>query len=73
MRYTVIVWDNDGKRSEHVTDSYIVAHDLARNFRTRANRTVKIGHYGDAIRHWTRTDGAHGNQWSSRATAECAR
>lgn len=74
MRYSVIVWNNDGQRGVvHETDALVNALAVAKNVRTRSNRTVKIGHIGDAIRHWTRTEGAHGNQWSARSTAECSR
>ena len=73
MRYSVIVWDNAGNRSEEPASDLPHALAVAKGRRVRVNRTVKVGHVGDAIRHWTRTDGAHGNQWSSRATAECSR
>jgi hypothetical protein len=72
-RYKLNVWDNAGRRTERYTDMLHVALMWAKEARTRANRTVKIGHDGDAIRHWTRTNGAHGNQWSAHSTAECSR
>lgn len=73
MRYEVIVWDNDGQRSAHKVDALPDALAYARCCRSLRNRTVKIGHCGDAIRHWTRTIGARRNHWSKRATAECSR
>lgn len=73
MSYVVAVWDNAGKRSEREAVTLDGALEFAKRERNPRNRTVKIGHCGDAIRHWTRTEGAHGNQWSARATAECSR
>ena len=73
MRYRVIIWNNNGDRSEWHADTMKHALDLAKDHRTPCNRTVKIGEGGDAIRHWTRTEGRTGNQWASRATAECSR
>ena len=74
MRYEVIVWNNAGQRGVvHEADALANALAVARQVRTRQNRTVKVGHCGDSIRHWTRTEGKHGNQWSARSTAECSR
>jgi hypothetical protein len=73
MSFKVIAWDNDGKREEFDCASQREALALARGHRSPKYRTVKVGHDGDAIRHWTRTEGAHGNQWSARSTAECSR
>jgi len=69
-RYAVIVWDNDGMRSEHDAADVSFALRLAKSYRTPENRTVKVGHIGNAIYHWTRTNGATGNHWSARATAD---
>lgn len=73
MSYTVITWDNDGQRSEQPAATLNDALALAKSKRTPANRTVKVGHYGDAIRHWARTVSASRNHWSTHATAECSR
>lgn len=73
MLYVVNTWTNLGNRLKYETDNLADALAWAKGQRTRHNRTVKVGHCGDAIRHWTRTEGRHGNQWSARATAECSR
>ena len=73
MRYSVITWDNAGQRAEQEVADLARALAIAKGLRTRLYRTVKIGHCGDAVRHWTRTEGAYGNQWSARSTAECSR
>jgi hypothetical protein len=64
MAYQILVWNNYGERTEHRAATLSAAEDMARESRNQKNRTVKIAHTGDAIRHWTRTEGAHGNQWS---------
>ena len=71
--YTVIVWDNAGLRSEYPARDLTGALSAAKGQRNVRNRTVKVAHGDDSIRHWTRSKGAHGNQWSARATAECSR
>ena len=73
MSYRVITWTNLGNRLAYETRDLADAMAWAKGQRTPHNRTVKVAHLDDAIRHWTRTDGLHGNQWSSRATAECSR
>ncbi len=73
MRYAVIVWDNDGQRREHNVDALEDALTYARWCRNTRNRTVKVGHCGDAIRHWSRTIGARRNHWATHSTAECSR
>jgi len=73
MRYTVIVWDNDGQRRTHDVDTLTDALAYARFCRSLRNRTVKIGHCGDSIRHWSRTIGARRNHWATHSTAECSR
>ena len=74
MRYTVIIWDNDGQRGVvHETDALANALAVAKQVRTPQNRTVKIGHCGDAIRHWSRTVSARRNHWATHSTAECSR
>ena len=71
--YKVITWDNDGQRSERPADTLSDALAYARFCRSMRNRTVKVAHAGDAIRHWTRTCGTARNHWSAHATAECSR
>jgi hypothetical protein len=74
MPYTVTVWDNDGIRHPvEVVDNLAHALAIAKGRRTLANRTVKVGHSGDAIRHWSRTIGARRNHWATHSTAECSR
>lgn len=73
MRYTVIIWNNDGQRSERDTDLLHVALMWAKQSRTASNRTVKVGHCGDSIRHWSRTISARRNHWATHSTAECSR
>lgn len=71
--YMLIVWNNAGERIEYPARDLVGVLAMAKGQRTRLNRTAKVGHCGEAIRHWTRSDGAHGNQWSARSTAECSR
>lgn len=73
MRYTVMWWTNTGDRLRYQTDDLDDALDWAKKRRTSENRTVKIGHCGDAIRHWSRTVTAKQNHWAKHSTAECAR
>lgn len=73
MTYKVITWDNDGQRSEHPTETLGDALAYARFCRSTRNRTVKVAHSGDAIRHWSRTIGARRNHWATHSTAECSR
>lgn len=73
MTHKVIVWNNDGERSEHDCASQREAWFMAKAFRTLSNRTVKIAHCGDAIRHWSRTATAKRNHWATHSTAERSR
>lgn len=69
-RYTVIVWDTRGVRSEEPAgDDIRNARILARKRRTLGNRTVKIGMAGNTIHHWSRAEHLLRNHWSVRATA----
>lgn len=70
MSYSVIAWDNNGQRSVSECATLDGALALAKQFRCKDYRNVAVVHCEDLIRHWTRTTGAHGNQWSARATAE---
>lgn len=72
-RYKCIVWDNEGQRTERSTDFLHVALMWAKEARTKSNRTVKVGHDGDSIRHWSRTVTAKRNHWATHSTAECSR
>lgn len=69
--FKVIVWTNEGNRDEFGCVSEREAMSVARNHRTPAFRTVKVGHDGDAIRHWTRSSAGHGNVWSACLIVEC--
>jgi hypothetical protein len=72
--YTVITWDNAGNRFEAGSATTLAgALMVAKGQRTTANRTVKIGHCGDSIRHWSRTITAKKNHWATHSTAECSR
>lgn len=72
-RYSLIVWDNAGERTERHTDILHVALMWAKEKRTMRNRTVKVAHCGDSIRHWSRTVAAKRNHWATHSTAECSR
>jgi hypothetical protein len=69
-RYTVIKWDNDGRRIERDADDLAEALAHAKACRTIQNRTVKVGHLGNTLHHWTRSTGSTRNHWSARATAD---
>lgn len=70
-RYTVIRWDNQGRRSEAPAGDELPEALLeAKKHRTLSNRTVKIGMAGNTIRHWSRAMHLERNHWSSRATAD---
>ncbi len=71
--FTVIVWNNAGERREHPCDGIADALGYARCCRTLQNRTVKVAHNGDSVRHWSRTIGARRNHWATHSTAECSR
>ncbi len=71
--YLVIVWRNDGSRYEHDCATLAEAEHYARQVRILKHRTVKIGHCGDSLRHWSRTLTAKRNHWAKHSTAECAR
>ncbi len=73
MRYVVVIWSNNGDRLEHGAETLTDAEAIAQSCRTLGNRTVKIGHNGDAIRHWSRTLTAKRNHWAKHSTFECAR
>lgn len=71
--YAVIVWNNAGERQEHPMPSLLTALDAARGYRTLLNRTVKVGHCGNTVRHWVRSNPrAHWarNHWTRRATSD---
>lgn len=68
--YKVITWDNDGRRFERDADRLDEALAVAKRARTKQNRTVKIGHVGNSIYHWSRTTHLPRNHWSVRATAD---
>jgi len=72
-RFRVITWDNNGQRTEHEVGELPDALAYARFCRSLHNRTVKVAHGGDAIRHWSRTIGAKRNHWATHSTAECSR
>lgn len=71
--YKVIVWNNAGERVEYPARCLDGALAVAKGQRTLLNRTVKVGHDGDSIRHWSRTVTAKRNHWATHSTAECSR
>lgn len=71
VRYSVIVWDNAGVRTEEPAGNTIEeAKALAKQRRILANRTVKIGQAGNALYHWSRSVHLNRNHWTQRATAD---
>lgn len=73
MPYTVVTWTNLGNRLTYETAELADALKWAKGQRTLHNRTVKVGHSGDSIRHWSRTISANRNHWATHSTAECSR
>jgi len=65
----VIVWDNNGARSEHPAGSLSDALAVARRFRTLDNRTVKVADVFGSTFHWSRSTHLKRNHWSARAVA----
>lgn len=65
--YKVIVWNNNGIRNEYPATCLTDAHEIAKKFRTLANKTVKTAWVGESVDHWQRN---FKNHWSRKATAE---
>lgn len=71
--YKLIVWNNAGERTEYPARDLVGVLAMAKGQRTLLNRTVKVSHAGDSIRHWSRTISARRNHWATHSTAECSR
>lgn len=65
----VIVWNNDGARSEQHCESMADALVRARVARTLSNRTVKVADSFGSTYHWSRTTHLVRNHWTARAVA----
>lgn len=65
----VIVWDNEGMRTELVCPGEREALATAKEARTLANRTVKVADSFGSTFHWSRATHLSRNHWSARAVA----
>ncbi len=68
----VIVWDNEGVRTEHPVDSQAAGVLHAKTFRTKSNRTVKIADAHGSTYHWARSVMLNRNHWTARSVADVA-
>lgn len=68
----VIVWDNDGTRTEQECADMADALAKAKQARTLANRTVKVADAFGSTYHWSRSEHLKRNHWSTRAVANDA-
>ena len=66
----LIIWNNQGARSEHPVASGPVGLKVARENRTMANRTVKLADAFGSTHHWSRSTGLFRNHWTARAVAD---
>jgi len=66
MSMHVETWNNAGERSVVPCASLAEAKKLAKQYRTVAYQTVKIGDAFGTLTHWSRVVGEKGNRWNSR-------
>lgn len=68
----VIVWDNEGTRTEQECHDMADALVKAKQARTPANRTVKVADAFGSTYHWSRSVHLARNHWTTRAVADDA-
>lgn len=70
--HQVIVWDNQGTRSEVSVPHLAAALTRAKAYRTMDNRTVKVADAHGSTHHWSRSLRVTKNHWTARAVADIA-